>query len=1073
MTKEFIAPNGLLVISGQIQGLLASGIVLSGSIASGQVNNFKLSSGASIANLQSGNIRSGLLANNSVLSGNILSGNIGGLQFSPQSIRRNNFADSSVLSGSVASGQIGQFHLVGINGAGYFAGGGTLNQVATADKLTYSNDTTAAQTTANLSQARIGVAGVSNSTTQGYFAGGLTASTFLATADKITYTGDTTVAQTTANLSQSRSYLAGVSEIKSKGYFAGGSSGAGVATADKLTYTNDTTAAQTSANLTQARFYLAGIDGTLINGYFAGGNIPGSYAATADKVTYSTDTTAAQTTANLSQARDALAGCTGDSSKGYFAGGSTGFNPGFATADKLTYATDTTVAQTTANLSQAKYLHAGVSDGSSKGYFAGGTTGFVSAFVSATADKLTYATDTTAAQTTANISQARYGLAGVSRNSFYSFYSGHFGNSSILSGSIASGQIGGSHLSSGSIGSGNLTSNSVYGFATVGAATVGFFAGGNSGTSVTTAEQITYSTDTTAANTSANLTQARSVTGCTERGTKGYFISTIADKITYSTSTTNAQPSANLSQSRTPGSISDGLTKGFLAGGYTGSFVTTADKLIFPTDTTAAQATANLSQARGATGCAGNTEKGYFAGGLTALGVGADVLTADLTNYSTDTTTAQTSARLSQARYGLAATTEGNTKGYFFGGDTNDVSPAPGSYSVALADKIVYATDTTSSQTSANLSQARQSTGVSLISSKGYCGGGNSFNYVVTSDRIVYSTDTTAAQTSANLSQARNGHGGVDGGNGITYFNNIIGSGGVVSGTILSGSIGFNHLSHDIYNVDAKTNNFRLSVVSGLPVNSGNLTSQTTLYLVPYNGDSISLFNGSDWDVVSASGTSVSIATSTLASGSIYDVYCYNNNGVPALQFSPAWTNINARADAVFYTNAGVPLKSGTQTRRFVGTVWARNSGVIDDSRQYRGVWNWDNRVTTLLDTENQSGHTYVSTTPRPWNNNSGIAIYWLQGFGGLGAQASIFAGISRATGAAGTAAVVDAVSNAAYNVIQVVSFSSGTANIQYRHAAGWIQSIPGLNWMYVTESVNASGSIRGVDIRLNANVEA
>jgi hypothetical protein len=52
--------------------------------------------------------------------------------------------------------------------AGYFAGGfDGFNQVATADKLTYSTDTIAAQTSGNLSLARQGLAGVSEGSTKG------------------------------------------------------------------------------------------------------------------------------------------------------------------------------------------------------------------------------------------------------------------------------------------------------------------------------------------------------------------------------------------------------------------------------------------------------------------------------------------------------------------------------------------------------------------------------------------------------------------------------------------------------------------------------------------------------------------------------------------------------------------------------------------------------------------------------------------------------------------------------------------------------------------------------------------
>ena len=270
MATEFIARNGLIVISGQIQGLLASGIVLSGSIASGQVSNFKLSSGAAIYNLQSGNIVSGLLANNSVVSGSIASGQIGQMHLS---------------SGSINSGQLATLFAF----AGYFAGGFTTGtEVATADKLTYSTDVTIAQTTANLSQARLGLAGCSGEGTKGYFAGGMTglANVTVTTADKITYSNDTTTAQTTGNLSQARYYLTGCSGENTKGYFAGGISsnlGLGVVTSDKITYTSDTTAAQTSANLSQARGYLAGVTEGSQKGYFAGGNSSGNQV-TAEKL---------------------------------------------------------------------------------------------------------------------------------------------------------------------------------------------------------------------------------------------------------------------------------------------------------------------------------------------------------------------------------------------------------------------------------------------------------------------------------------------------------------------------------------------------------------------------------------------------------------------------------------------------------------------------------------------------------------------------------------------------------------------------------------------------------------------
>ena len=173
------------------------------------------------------------------------------------------------------------------------------------------------------------------------------------------------------------------------------------------------------------------------------------------------------------------------------------------------------------------------------------------------------------------------------------------------------------------------------------------------------------------------------------------------------------------------------------------------------------------------------------------------------------------------------------------------------------SDKITYSTDVSTATTSANLTTGTNTaTGASNQGTAGYVAGGNTGAVTLATYKLNFTTDATSA--SNNLSQARGGPAGVDGP--LRYQNVIIGSGGITSGDILSGNIGFNHLGIEVYNNDVKRNNFRISVVSGLPVTSGQLTSQTTIYMVPYNGETISLFDGSDWAPVTASGTSVSIS---------------------------------------------------------------------------------------------------------------------------------------------------------------------------------------------------------------------
>jgi len=280
---------------------------------------------------------------------------------------------------------------------GYFAGGYTGAKVSTTDKITFSTDTTAAATTANLTTQKFACVGVSEGSTKGYVAGGTTGAD-VNTADKITFSGDTTAAATTANLSQARDNLAGLNGGSTKGYFAGGTTGAKVKTADKITFGTDTTVAQTTSDLSQERYGVTGASDTISKGYFAGGST-GTPVNTTDKIIFSTDATSAQTTANLSSNRESSSGVGSAANKCYFSGGNTGAN--VVTTDKVAFSTDVLAATVSANLTQARGTLAGLGEWKTKGYLAGGTTG--GGVYVATTDKVTISTDVTSAQTTANL----------------------------------------------------------------------------------------------------------------------------------------------------------------------------------------------------------------------------------------------------------------------------------------------------------------------------------------------------------------------------------------------------------------------------------------------------------------------------------------------------------------------------------------------------------------------------------------------------------------------------------------------------------------------------------------------
>lgn len=296
---------------------------------------------------------------------------------------------------------------------GYFCGGATAYNsvaIATADMVTFSTDVTAAAAGSNLVQARLYPASLGNTAKKGYFLGGATdTGPVVATISGLTFaTG--AVSAVGAVLSQARGESGSVSQSATKGFVSGGQTGIAVATADKFTYATEADAVAATANLSAARYGPASVTEGVTKGYIAGGGYPG--VVTADKVTFATDSTAAQASANLANNSYAGAGVNGGTTKGYFAGGLESGVGYTAKANKVTFATDATAAVATANLSSGRSKIAGLTEGTTKGYFAGGITSDYGATM-ATTDKVTFATDTTAASAVSNLSGGRCKLCGV------------------------------------------------------------------------------------------------------------------------------------------------------------------------------------------------------------------------------------------------------------------------------------------------------------------------------------------------------------------------------------------------------------------------------------------------------------------------------------------------------------------------------------------------------------------------------------------------------------------------------------------------------------------------------------
>jgi hypothetical protein len=166
----------------------------------------------------------------------------------------------------------------------------------------------------------------------------------------------------------------------------------------------------------------------------------------------------------------------------------------------------------------------------------------------------------------------------------------------------------------------------------------------------------------------------------------------------------------------------------------------------------------------------------------------------------------------------------------------------------------------------------------------------------------------------------------------------------------------------------------RLTLTSGTPVTTADVTTAGTLYFTPYKGNKVALYDGSKW--VAYTFTERSLSLSGYTSGKPYDIWLYDNAGTPTLE-STVWTNDTTRATALAYQD-GVLCKSGALTRRYLGTIYTTatgqtaDSGGGSDTAAYRCVWNYYNRVPrTIFAGQSTSQWSYTSGAWRAVLNNA------------------------------------------------------------------------------------------------------
>lgn len=164
----------------------------------------------------------------------------------------------------------------------------------------------------------------------------------------------------------------------------------------------------------------------------------------------------------------------------------------------------------------------------------------------------------------------------------------------------------------------------------------------------------------------------------------------------------------------------------------------------------------------------------------------------------------------------------------------------------------------------------------------------------------------------------------------------------------------------------------RLTLVSGDPSPATDQTGKSTLYYTPFNGNRLALYVSSAWQLDTFS--EPSIALSGLTSGKNYDVFAYDNAGTVTLELL-AWTDDTTRAAALARQD-GVWVKSGSPTRRYLGTIRTTGTTTTEDSNAKRFVWNADNRL--LRGSSQVPATDFSQTSNAAWASLNGGSAEWI-----------------------------------------------------------------------------------------------
>lgn len=193
----------------------------------------------------------------------------------------------------------------------------------------------------------------------------------------------------------------------------------------------------------------------------------------------------------------------------------------------------------------------------------------------------------------------------------------------------------------------------------------------------------------------------------------------------------------------------------------------------------------------------------------------------------------------------------------------------------------------------------------------------------------------------------------------------------------------------------------RITLTSATPVMGSSVAAATTVFVTPYAGNSMPIYDGANvvptvWAEVSQATTDATKSPAAVAASKVYDIFCWIDSGSNRCTRGPAWSSSTSRGYTLTMVN-GILLNTSSISNgpaalrgTWVGTIASNAGSTIDfifgtsGSNGIAGVfnvWNAYNRVDVacqVIDTA--ASYTYTSSTPRQAHGSATMQVSFVIG---------------------------------------------------------------------------------------------